>query len=154
MGVSTANSQYPSGGNRQVLNGGHLYVEFWSNHVPVRAVPLQAGAVNGKIHPANFTQSVVGDPHFYFALLRVQALSLSQTLEYKSNQYEVHVPGDAAPTYDPINLNSNSWAAGLLLSAGISQGTIDQFVIRLNNATFGTKYPYAYGAGNTLVPLF
>lgn len=155
IGLSTANSNYPSGiGNQQVLNGGHLYVDFWSNHVPVLVVPLQAGAVNGKIHPANFSQNVVGDPHFYLALLRVQALSLSQTLAYKHDQYEAHVPGSAAPTYDPINLNSNSWAAGLLLSAGVSQGTVDQVVEKLNNATFGTRYPYAYGAGNTLVPLF
>lgn len=155
MGLSTSNSQYPAGlGNGQVLNGGHLYIEFWSNHVPIRAVPLQAGNVNGKIHPANFTQNVIGDTHFYFALLRAQALSLSQTLEFKSSQYEAHVPGNAAPTYDAINLNSNSWAAGLLLSAGISQGTIDQFVTTLNNASFGNEYPYAYGAGNTLVPLF
>jgi hypothetical protein len=155
MGVSTANSQYPSGGgNQQVLNGGHLYIEYWSNHVPVRVVPLQAGSVNGKIHPANFPQNVIADPHFYFAFLRVQALSFSQTLEFKSSQYEARVPGSAAPTYDPVNLNSNSWIDGLLLSSGVSQGTIDQFVFTLTGASGGTRYPYAYGAGNTLVPLF
>lgn len=155
MGLSTANSQFGSFGNGQVLNGGHLYIAFWSNHVPVVAIPLlQAGNVGGKIRYAVFPQNVTGDTHFYFALLRVQALTLSQTLVYKKDQYGLNTPGDVAPNYDGPNLNSNSWAAGLLLSSGISQGTIDQFVTTLNNASFGSKYPFGYGAGNTLVHYF
>lgn len=93
-------------------------------------------------------------PHFYFALARAQAFSLSGTLRYKTAQYTAHTPDDTAPTYDYLNLNSNSWEDGLLLSSGVSQGTIDQFVDHLWKATLGTRYPYAYGIGNTLVPLF
>ena len=70
------------------------------------------------------------------------------------DQYNANTPGDAAPTYDYINLNSNSWADGLLLSSGISPGTIDQFVDKLNRASLYSRYPYGYGTGNTLVHFF
>jgi len=155
VGISTANSDYPSGGgNGQVLNSGHLYVEFWANHLPILTYPLQAGDVNGRIRAANFTQNPYTDPHFYFALTPTQTVSLSETLVYKKNVYESNGAAGNAPAYDPVNLNSNSWADGLLLSAAISQGTIDQVVNKLVNATLGARYPYAYGAGNTMVPLF
>ncbi|MDB5069895.1 MAG: hypothetical protein JWM87_1006 [Candidatus Eremiobacteraeota bacterium] len=152
--VATANSQYPNGQNGQVSNGGHLYIEYWSNHVPVLPAPLQGGRDGTKLRPEPYQQNVLGDPHFYFALPRAQALSLSQTLSYKRDQYNAHTPGDAAPAYDYLNLNSNSWADGLLLSSGISPGTIDQFVAHLNAAAGGTRYPYGYGTGNTLVHYF
>ena len=128
---------------------------FWSNHVPVVVKPLlQAGNLGGKIRFAKFTQNVLAYPHFYFSLLRSQALSLSQTLEYKRDQYSAKTAGDAAPDYLPANQNSNTWAAALLLSSGVSQGTVDQFVDHLSQAALYTRYPYGYGAGNTLVHFF
>ena len=154
MHIATANSQYPNGTNGQVLNGGHLYLMFWSNHIPILAIPLQGGRDGTKLRPMPYGQNIILDPHFFFALARVQAPSLAATLEYKTSQYNAHTPGDAAPTYDYANLNSNSWMDGLLLSSGISVGTIDQFVAKLTGASAGTLYPYGYGTGNSLVYLF
>lgn len=155
VGLSTANVGSGSFGSPQVLNGGHLYVAYWSNHIPVVTRPLlQAGNIADKIRFAKFTQNVLADPHFYFSLARAQALSLSHTLDYKKDQYGAHTPGDLAPAYIPASQNSNTWAAALLLSSGVSQGTIDQFVDHLSGATLYARYPYGYGAGNTLVNFF
>jgi hypothetical protein len=60
-------------------------------------------------------------------------------------------------------MNSNSWADGLLLSAGISQATIDQFVTALQNATIvttadgvqtPTRVAFGYSNGNTILSYF
>jgi hypothetical protein len=71
MGISTAGV-----GSVPLPPGGHLYITFWNNHVPLATVPLlQAGPINQVVKYANFPQSSILDPHFYFALSPTKTIS-------------------------------------------------------------------------------
>ena len=145
LGISTAGS----GSIPAIPGAGHLYVQLWSFGTPV-GLPLQAGDVNGKLLPANFTQSPITQPHVYLngspAVLATMAVRMAQGVTaYNQNAAN-------APAYDPINMNSNTWADGLLLYAGVPQSEITNLVQALYIQE--DLNVYGYLNGSQLLTLF
>jgi len=123
IGISTAGSD-----GINIPTAGHLYVQLWSYGTPIGA-PLQAGSVNGKLKPANFPQDVFGQSHLYINGSIPYLVGLAVSLTKHATAYASNA--SCIPNYDPVSMNSNSWATGLLLAAGLSQDQINRDVVAL-----------------------
>jgi hypothetical protein len=143
IGISTAGT-----GSIPFPGLGHLYVQLWAFGIPVGA-PLQAGYVSGKLRPAEFTQDVYGQPHVYIQGSPQYRSSLALQLARHQKRYSTN--SSCWPDYTK-DMNSNSWADGLLLSSGVSQSAINRYIDALQGES--GLIPYSASNGSQIVACF
>lgn len=135
VGISTAGSSGPA-----IPTAGHLYIQFWYGGIPI-GFPIQAGNDNGLLGPARFLQYPITQPQYW---LNYNAETLAANLTRNRDTYQHRYPN--WPAYSATSMNSNSWADGLLLSAGEPQSTIDAAVQYLEGQSGLTPYAYTNGS--------
>lgn len=133
-----------AGTNNIMIPGqGHLYVELYVNGVAttqLQAGPLPAGGVlllaAEKFQQFPYTQPSEDISSFVF----------QSTLITNYNNYLANQKANLEPSYNVAGTNSNTWADGLLLSAGMPQSAIDNAVSKLSAKAGLTLTGYSYGS--------
>ena len=134
---------------------GHLYIEFYTNGLPRTAI--QAGC------KGNETQCATGINSQLIATKVTQYPSPQNGVDITSAvsqlalilRYNTYLSWQAinyVPPYNASTLNSNSWADGILLDAGVSQSQIGSWVSTLESKTQLTAL--AWKNGTQLVKCF
>jgi len=121
-----------SSGGLKIPGQGHLYVELYSNGIAIST--LEAGpflAQNGDLDlfVQFYTEFPYTDPGVDISTAVAQSSLVTAYINYLGYQGN----GDV-PQYLP-NMNSNTWADGLLLAQGVSQTTINGWASTLQNAS-------------------
>jgi len=139
----------------QITGYGHLYIELYVNGSPQQGVrPYQAGPLvtssdtnSYLLGIQEYSQSPLTDPS-----VDITAYTNAGNLTALYNNYLYFQSQGYLPYYSLLSLNSNSWVDGMLLSAGISQSTIDGWVSKLQFAA--GENAIAYGDGSLLQSCF
>lgn len=150
-----ASDPFPNG----IPTAGHLYIQGYVLGAQTGTGGRFQGEkdpATGRLAPGYFAQNPLGQPAFFLPRTSAQAYTMQGQLQANTGTYDANFKSGKTPMYNGADLtngpNSNTYADGLLLSVGVSQSEIDTAVTALQSAS-GLR-AYAYGAGNTLVPLF
>lgn len=134
---------------------GHLYIELYANGAPFtslqagcRGNPIQcASGIGSKLVAAKFSQYPLKQPG-----VDISSAVSQSGLIVRYNMYQYYQSIGDEPNYSATSMNSNTWADGLLLSAGASPSQISAWVTELKAAS-GLS-PTAFENGAELIPCF
>lgn len=135
--------------NFQVLNFGHLYITSYINGVPTNIYQAGPGlAPNGDLDllVESYNQFPLADPGIDIT----SSIKIWNVIN-ESNKYLGWQHSNQTPNY-LINMNSNTFITGILLSNGIPQSTVYGWV---NSLASQLNYnPVGYNNGPAITPCF
>ena len=140
----------------QVLGLGHLYVQPYLSGNPVFE-PLQGGSLlrggpspqsgflDNRLVRAHFQQDTAKtDPRYPLPLSLASAYGAYATLNSEANIYDTYFPC-CDPSYNVLNLNSNTWAAALLEVRRPGEIGKIAFNLTVDSVAFAVpRYPFGW----------